>query len=684
MKFFKRKKTRGSESLNTMVLNFNALTVAVTVAITCTFALVSMERSLRELSQNQAVSSIRIVEEELSGIGEDLTTSAQVLAASQDVSSAIAGKDSDSILREIGKFQALNLETVTVTDAKGIVLARMNAEQDKGADISSQNNIKRALGGETAVEIETGTALKYAVRSSVPVKNGGKIVGVISVAYRLDNPEVVDGLKEKTGGEFSIFAGDERINTTILNHGERAVGTILDPEIADVVFNQKQQYIGKVNLFGTNYTAVYSPIFSYDGSTVTGVLYSGSDMTGMERQLTANIIFISAVSVIVIVLSMLISAKILKKRIQIPLEKVVHAAQAIGTGMLDESLYAQLQSIESNDEIGVLAHSMEGAVRAVHQIALDTNMLSQAITDYDLTVKLDTSEYTGAYKKIANVLVHLFGQIGAILRQIKQVADNVGVGSNHISSASQTLAQGATEQASSIQELAATISEISQQIKENAANANKANALSEDTGREVESSSHHMDDLLTAMQEIDRTSGEIGNIIKTIDDIAFQTNILALNAAVEAARAGAAGKGFAVVADEVRSLATKSAEAAKSTTLLIETAAQAVGKGGRIAAETEQALRNVVENTQKVGQLVREISSAAQDQSDGIYQVNLGVDQIAGVVQTNSATAEEAAASSEELAGQSQLLREMVGKYKLKNQPASLSGESDRLQTADV
>ena len=431
MKFLKRKKTRGSESLNTMVLNFNALTVAVTVAITCTFALVSMERSLRELSQNQAVSSIRIVEEELSGIGEDLTTSAQVLAASQDVSSAIAGKDSDSILREIGKFQALNLETVTVTDAKGIVLARMNAEQDKGADISSQNNIKRALGGETAVEIETGTALKYAVRSSVPVKNGGKIVGVISVAYRLDNPEVVDGLKEKTGGEFSIFAGDERINTTILNHGERAVGTILDPEIADVVFNQKQQYIGKVNLFGTNYTAVYSPIFSYDGSTVTGVLYSGNDMTGMERQLTANIIFISAVSVIVIVLSMLISAKILKKRIQIPLEKVVHAAQAIGTGMLDESLYAQLQSIESNDEIGVLAHSMEGAVRAVHQIALDTNMLSQAITDYDLTVKLDTSEYTGAYKKIANVLVHLFGQIGAILRQIKQVADNVGVGSNH-------------------------------------------------------------------------------------------------------------------------------------------------------------------------------------------------------------------------------------------------------------
>lgn len=199
-----------------------------------------------------------------------------------------------------------------------------------------------------------------------------------------------------------------------------------------------------------------------------------------------------------------------------------------------------------------------------------------------------------------------------------------------------------------------------------AENARSASEKADQAGAMLVTSNDKMNDAIAAMRDIANSSNEIGKIIKTIEDIAFQTNILALNAAVEAARAGAAGKGFAVVADEVRNLASKSAEASKNTTTLIERSVRSVESGTQIVQETAESLGDAVASANEVVQLVEKISKAAEHQAESIAQVTLGIDQISNVVQTNSATAEESAASSEELSGQAQTLKGMVRRFRLR------------------
>lgn len=276
-------------------------------------------------------------------------------------------------------------------------------------------------------------------------------------------------------------------------------------------------------------------------------------------------------------------------------------------------------------------------------------------------------DYLGEFASIKASGNKIIGTLNDALSQIHRASNQVASGSEQVSSGAQSLSQGATEQASSIEELAATINELSEQVKQTAQNSSDINVLIEAAGNGVEGSNQQMKEMMSAMTRINESSSEIEKIIKTIEDIAFQTNILALNAAVEAARAGTAGKGFAVVADEVRSLASKSAEAAKDTTVLINHSLEAVAEGNRIARETQISLLNVVEKAQKITVGMAKITEAASMQAEGIAQVTTGVDQISSVVQTNAATAEESAATSQELSSQSSLLKDLVGRFRLKD-----------------
>lgn len=241
------------------------------------------------------------------------------------------------------------------------------------------------------------------------------------------------------------------------------------------------------------------------------------------------------------------------------------------------------------------------------------------------------------------------------------------------------LSQGTTEQASSVEELSASMVEIADQANLAADHAQSARTQSKQSEQEVSRGNDKLKDLIGAIDNINNKSNEIGKIVKTIDDIAFQTNILALNAAVEAARAGAAGKGFAVVADEVRNLAGKSAEAVQTTTEMIRETVEAIAVGSELAGSTVEAMEAIVTGTAKVTELVEAIAQASSAQAVAIGQVNTGVEQISSVVQSNSATSEESAATAEELSGQAQMLNQQLGRFQLKHLSGRETGQAMEL-----
>ena len=348
--------------------------------------------------------------------------------------------------------------------------------------------------------------------------------------------------------------------------------------------------------------------------------------------------------------------------IRLPVLEIQDAASQMARGELNIEI-----SYTSRDELGMLSDQVRELIRKLRTIIDDENRLLAQMAAGDFTV--DTAceaEYTGGFRPLLVSFREIASQLNHTMLQISQSSVQVAGSSDQVSSGAQALSQGAAEQASSIEELAASINEVSERVRQNAEHALQASQMADRVGSEMNTSNQKMQEMIQAMNDISRCSDEVGKIIKTIEDIAFQTNILALNAAVEAARAGAAGKGFAVVADEVRNLADKSAEASGSTATLIENILKAVANGTQIADETATALLQTVGGVKEVTGIVSRISDASNNQAEAIAQITAGIEQISGVVQTNSATAQESAAASEELSGQSQLMKELVGRFRLK------------------
>ena len=413
-------------------------------------------------------------------------------------------------------------------------------------------------------------------------------------------------------------------------------------------------------------TGVYQPIADNLRDTLSAIhddaqARSLSRVEEGEREVRiANLVIIimCAVSTVAgVALGLSMSNSITK-----PLDEMTQASRDVVSGNLDAAI-----TYRSHDAIGILADNLRNLTAAFRTIIRDVEYQLASMGRGNFAARSQSPEvYVGQYSRLMEAMHRLSAAMSDTLFQIDTAADQVNSGGEQVSASAQALAQGSTQQASSVQELAAAVSDINTKVEATAEHAAKAQEDNKTAAETIQTASGHMTDMINAMRDIDEKSQEIRKVIKTIEDIAFQTNILALNAAVEAARAGAAGKGFSVVADEVRSLATKSQEASASTTTLIEDTVRAVKKGSRISAETEEALNEAILRARQVTEAVDMISRQTGEQMRDMQQVNIGINQISSVVQTNSATAEESAAASEELSGQANLLKELVGRFTLR------------------
>jgi len=371
-------------------------------------------------------------------------------------------------------------------------------------------------------------------------------------------------------------------------------------------------------------------------------------------------IVIGAVSILEIVLA-LILGNINGFLVVDPTVKNENIIKTLATGDLQAKKFVRERdriTINFQDEIGSFTRSLSGLIHYMR----DVESCIKKVSEGDLTAEVPVCSPDD---QIGNTFSKLVSNFHNLVSSMVTVIEQVTMGADLVSNSSQSLSQGTTEQASAIQQLTASLEQIASQTHLNAKNAEKANELANSAKSNASEGNHHMKDMLKAMDDINISSSNINNIIKVIDDIAFQTNILALNAAVEAARAGQYGKGFAVVADEVKNLAGKSAAAAKETTELIENSIRKVEVGSKIANQTAKALDEIVTQVDRAASLISSIAQASVEQEHGIKQINIGISQVSQVIQTNAAVAQESAAASEELSAHAAELKENAGIFRL-------------------
>ena len=377
----------------------------------------------------------------------------------------------------------------------------------------------------------------------------------------------------------------------------------------------------------------------------------------------STIMLMQAITAVCLVLALfcLISLVVyVLKNVLAPILHITRQVQPLQEGKLDLAL-----DHKTNDELGDLAGTLEKSMELIRGYIWDLNRIMEQMAKGNFNVKTATA-FIGEFRSIEESIDILTSNLSSTINSICQAQTQVSGNAEHLSSGAQALAQGATEQASAVEELYATLDDLSKGASRNVQSAATALESARLTGEQVTLSGQQMEQMVSAMSDITKSSQEIGRIIATIEDIAFQTNILALNAAVEAARAGSAGKGFAVVADEVRSLATRSDEAAKATKDLIDNSVQATEQGSRIVGQVSESLKKTLDLVMQSNTTINTIAEAIQAESASIAQVTEGIGQISAVVQTNSASSEESAAVSSELFEEVHKLEGETQKFHLK------------------
>ena len=557
-----------------------------------------------------------------------------------------------NVARETG------MSSFVVYDPEGRVILRLHSPRND--DVDSSTFVTSALRGQTTSAFYTSDEIAMGLNTTVPIMNGGEIIGALAPILFLHTDEFVDDFAEIFGSSVTIFSGNMRVSTTLINDdGNRAIGTELTGPIADKVLGEGEMYItpDAITLFGNRYIAKYVPLIGLTGDPV-GMFFIGFPTAYADNALNELIrSFIIIGSIVLLAIGVIVFFIVHSQTKRLP--KITAAAEQIALGDIDVEGMDDGTSPTSN-EITKLERAFSHMLASFKRQAYILTRVAEG--DYTSKVEIRSD------KDVINIAIDLMlAETLGVLNQVATAGVQVADGSKQIAAGAQALAQGSTEQAASVEQLSASMATIASKTKDNADMAGRAAALADTIKQNAEKGTHQMTEMMDAVKEINQAGQSISKVIKVIDDIAFQTNILALNAAVEAARAGQHGKGFAVVAEEVRSLAAKSAEAAKDTGGLISNSIEKAELGSRIASETSASLDEIVTGINESTAIVNEIAVSSDEQYTSISQINQGVDQVAIVVQQNSATAEQSAAASSEMSNQSAMLEELIAQFQLRS-----------------
>lgn len=623
--------------------------IIVTVAVICVIASIKSASVVNEIMGSHTESGVTTIEYDFQNEINYLKTTAATMDAfdlNLKSSSTNTGKAWDILKRSDKEFAAF-------ADSLGVLYWKSDNYNVSDFDLNAVRNGYNGI----VLDSSAGLTLQYVTT----IKRSGSIIGYAILGRSLADEAWIDEMGEQTNSEVTVFNGNVRINTTVKNSdGSRAVGTTMSDNIAQIVLTNGQNYSGTANILGVKHYVTYYPIDDIHGNIV-GAIFAGvsaADSTAAQRSLVMTMVIVSVI--IAIAATGLIIMMVMKIIIN-PIKEANALADDMSQGYLTRP---SSNFTFANDEIGDFVRNLEATRSELNKYIGDINQVLSQMSTGDFTVNPGV-EYIGDFKDIRNSFQGIKLALYDIVGKIHQSASDVKDGVSQINEASQVLADGTTTQAASIEELSASINQIADKVQTSTQNAEEASKISIMSTEKITDQNKEVESMLEAMEEIKHKSDQIQNIIKAIDDIAFQTNILALNAAIEAARAGEAGKGFAVVADEVRNLAAKSADSAAQTGELITSTIAAVNKGTEIANSTANTMKEVTELTDKTNQYITKISEAAVDQSESISQIKSGIDQISNVVQQNSATAEETAASCVTLNDQAGILEEQINRLKV-------------------
>ena len=444
--------------------------VIITVVTVFSTTYIPSRKITDAVLEEHASSMLTTLKNEVAYLNSQSKSSAENLAGLETIVKAYEENDVDAMYKtvdEFYKFTRMTTDCITLTDDKGVVLMRYYSDK-KGDSIAELDYVAKALAGEENTSVAKGNNIKLGARTGVPVKDSsGKVLGVISITYPLDHEAIVDQLKGESDNEFTIFMDDERINTTIMNGNERAVGTKMSADVAKIVLEDKKEYIHETEILGDKYMAAYTPLLDSDGNAI-GALFTGLELNEITEQRVSSALTGVGIAVVIVVIIVVIMNLYIGKSIVKPVTQLCGTAREMANGNLSSEILKN-----ANNEIGELADSLNEVQTNLQTYIRDISEHMEMLAAGDITHEI-TRDYIGDFASIKDSINKIIDSLNNTLSSINTAAEQVNSGAEQVATAAQSLSQGATEQASSIEELAASINIISEKINANAADAVEA------------------------------------------------------------------------------------------------------------------------------------------------------------------------------------------------------------------